>query len=337
MNLATRCSACGTAFRVVRDQLRVSEGWVRCGRCHAVFNASDDLFELDDDAQTTAADDSARRVLDEIEGERRRAQTQPIAPAWTLPAAAAPDLDDEVDESCAVAPPPDDAPAGDRVDEVAPPAPGAFEVLDLGAADDGRPAAIVAWSGQLPQAAIAAPADQSAAVQDDAPAFVRRADRLAFWRSARMRAVLGLGAAVLALALVAQIGQAARDTLAAHWSALTPALAALCGVTGCRVQPLRRIELLSVDSAGLTRIEGAPLYRLQVVLHNRADTALAAPALDLSLEDAQGALLARRVLQGAELGLTSPVIAAGAQLPITLTLAAREHRIAGYHVELFYP
>jgi ribosomal protein L11 methyltransferase len=31
--LATRCSACGTVFRVVQDQLRVSEGWVRCGRC----------------------------------------------------------------------------------------------------------------------------------------------------------------------------------------------------------------------------------------------------------------------------------------------------------------
>ena len=47
MNLATRCPACGTVFRVVRDQLKVSEGWVRCGRCSEVFNAGERLFELE--------------------------------------------------------------------------------------------------------------------------------------------------------------------------------------------------------------------------------------------------------------------------------------------------
>jgi len=46
MSLATRCSTCGTAFRIVQDQLKVSEGWVRCGRCNAVFNALEGLFDL---------------------------------------------------------------------------------------------------------------------------------------------------------------------------------------------------------------------------------------------------------------------------------------------------
>ncbi|MFN5154951.1 MAG: zinc-ribbon domain-containing protein, partial [Betaproteobacteria bacterium] len=46
-SLATRCSACGTVFRVVADQLRVSEGWVRCGRCSQVFNALEGLVDLD--------------------------------------------------------------------------------------------------------------------------------------------------------------------------------------------------------------------------------------------------------------------------------------------------
>ena len=44
MSLVTRCPACGTVFRVVQDQLKVSEGWVRCGRCSEVFNAVDGLF-----------------------------------------------------------------------------------------------------------------------------------------------------------------------------------------------------------------------------------------------------------------------------------------------------
>lgn len=47
MSLATRCPACHTVFRVVQDQLRVSEGWVRCGQCQEVFNALETLFDLD--------------------------------------------------------------------------------------------------------------------------------------------------------------------------------------------------------------------------------------------------------------------------------------------------
>lgn len=54
MSLATRCSACGTAFRVVQDQLKVSEGWVRCGRCGEVFNAIEGLFDLDRDPPAPA-------------------------------------------------------------------------------------------------------------------------------------------------------------------------------------------------------------------------------------------------------------------------------------------
>src|SRR5688572_26524674 len=45
MSLVTRCPACGTTFKVVRDQLRISEGWVRCGRCSEVFDATLDLHE----------------------------------------------------------------------------------------------------------------------------------------------------------------------------------------------------------------------------------------------------------------------------------------------------
>src|SRR4051794_3421525 len=50
MSLATRCDACGTVFRVVQDQLKVSEGWVRCGRCNEVFNALESLFDLERDS-----------------------------------------------------------------------------------------------------------------------------------------------------------------------------------------------------------------------------------------------------------------------------------------------
>ncbi|MBF6631143.1 MAG: zinc-ribbon domain-containing protein [Comamonas sp.] len=43
MSLITRCPSCGTKFRVVADQLRISDGWVRCGRCQEVFDATQAL------------------------------------------------------------------------------------------------------------------------------------------------------------------------------------------------------------------------------------------------------------------------------------------------------
>lgn len=43
MSLITCCPSCGTKFRVVADQLRISDGWVRCGRCQEVFDATQAL------------------------------------------------------------------------------------------------------------------------------------------------------------------------------------------------------------------------------------------------------------------------------------------------------
>ena len=47
MSLVTRCPACTTTFKVVRDQLRISDGWVRCGRCTEVFDATLDLLDTE--------------------------------------------------------------------------------------------------------------------------------------------------------------------------------------------------------------------------------------------------------------------------------------------------
>lgn len=39
MALTARCPACTTLFKLVPDQLKVSDGWVRCGQCGEVFDA----------------------------------------------------------------------------------------------------------------------------------------------------------------------------------------------------------------------------------------------------------------------------------------------------------
>lgn len=43
MSQITTCPSCSTRFRVVADQLRISDGWVRCGQCQEVFDARNHL------------------------------------------------------------------------------------------------------------------------------------------------------------------------------------------------------------------------------------------------------------------------------------------------------
>ena len=45
MALTTRCPHCGTAFKVVPDQLRIRNGLVRCGACSTVFDGRASLVQ----------------------------------------------------------------------------------------------------------------------------------------------------------------------------------------------------------------------------------------------------------------------------------------------------
>lgn len=62
MSLATRCPECGTTFKVVRDQLRISDGWVRCGRCSHVFDGTEHLHDPDAAPVDVAPSETPRTV-----------------------------------------------------------------------------------------------------------------------------------------------------------------------------------------------------------------------------------------------------------------------------------
>ena len=64
MSLITQCPACTTLFKVVQDQLRISEGWVRCGQCDEVFDANAHLQFLGE-AQAAPDDQHKGRPHDE--------------------------------------------------------------------------------------------------------------------------------------------------------------------------------------------------------------------------------------------------------------------------------
>ena len=393
MSLATRCPSCGTVFRVVHDQLRVSEGWVRCGRCNGVFDAAEVLFDIDSGA-AVQLDLGLRGAAATHPDAEPPDHSVPAVGTGAAPAAPPPPLPPAARPSPPPPPPASPRPADQRQEprfDAGPSwaAPGPAEpawssgagprsLADFSARDEpllrapsrhadedadnsgqhdaaddpiiitdhvpgeAPPAAVAlrqpALMAAATAAAVAAPpyADSTAAAQP-LPSFLRTADRTALWRRPAMRAVLGAAVLLLALGLLAQAALLWRDVLAARVPAATPLLQGLCRLAGCSVQPLRRIESLAVDSSALNRLEGSTVYRLQVVLHNRADTAVMMPALDLSLTDGAGKLVSRRVLQVAELGAPQPVLQAGEELPIKVLVSTGEQRIDGYTLELFYP
>ncbi|MET0383661.1 MAG: zinc-ribbon and DUF3426 domain-containing protein [Burkholderiaceae bacterium] len=95
MSLATRCPSCGTIFRVVQDQLKVSEGWVRCGQCHEVFHGIEALFDLGNDpavaARRAARDGMGSAPAPAPPSEAPTASAPPPAPPpWQVPGPPAP-------------------------------------------------------------------------------------------------------------------------------------------------------------------------------------------------------------------------------------------------------
>jgi predicted Zn finger-like uncharacterized protein len=325
MSLATRCFSCGTVFRVVEDQLKVSEGWVRCGRCEEVFNALEALFDLDTEAP-------------------------PPWPGDALPATSVPE-ESPPPPAVATSPAPFDEPAAQVASSYhahgAPPSPHDTAPAQGTQAKQAAPLPLVAESAP-PLAADDTPVRPPAALPpisiapalapiEAAPDFVRQAERDAAWRRPGVRVGMLLLALLFTFALLAQAAVRWRDAFAARWPAAAPVLQALCKLADCRIEALRRVDSLAVDSSGLVKLDGANLYRLSVVLRNRDTARVMLPALDLTLTDAQGQVVARKVLQAADFGVSQTTLGAGAELALQGVLNGGERRLAGYTVEIFYP
>ncbi len=353
--MATRCTACGTVFRVVPDQLRVSEGWVRCGRCSEVFNAAEALLDLDTGSPRGTAADAQRSM---VKFGAARASDTPPAAAAPLPFASA-------SPSFSPSPPPPPPPpppaladfglkpprrrepelSRDQGNLDSAPMPTMDEAVSR-FSEDAAEAVEAAYATDAvdPAAAPAPTADdiraeprKTRAAASATPSFLRQAERAARWRRPRVRAALAATVVVGVAGLTAQLGLEYRDLVAARFPALRPVLQAACQPLNCSVGPAHVIESLVVESSGLVRVEKSSVYRLSVALRNRAALEVALPALELSLTDGQGKLVARRVLSASEFGVNQATLGAGRELQLQATLQAATAPVAGYTIELFYP
>jgi len=279
----TRCPTCQTLFKVVPDQLRISEGWVRCGQCDEVFDASIELLPnpLEETAPPLVIASLTDRPDDEL----------PVAPK----------LEPEGE------PEPEPEPESESESESELPLP------------DPEPERLV----QLSEVS-----------------FLRDATSRPLWRRRLMRVVAIFLSLALLLSLLGQIVFHERDRIAAAEPDLKPGLLAFCKVLNCTLSPMRKIESMVIDSSSFIKIQ-EDSYRLNFVLKNTANTALAAPAIELTLTDSLEQPVLRRVFLAAELGIKADALAAGLEWPVSLALAlsstGSSSQVAGYRLLAFYP
>lgn len=371
MSLATRCTACGTIFRVVQDQLRVSEGWVRCGRCAEVFDAREQLFDLERDAPppwpaAAVGDEATLQQTPDAEEPPHEEEAAPPPTARALPS----------DEEKTWSMPPESEPLEESFATAEALAEPALSSAGAAALHDGEgqrrepywdeppPAAWQSSAAPIepapPSARIAAPDDAAAPVAPlpsaapepanmplppaaqteaaNAPdvSFLRQADKKA--GGARRLLLPGLLALLLTLLLLGQLVWQFRNALQAVLPQSAPLLRSLCDAAGCSLEPWKRIDALEVENSGLTQAGSGNHYKLSVQLRNKAAYPVALPWVDLSLTDGSGAQVLRRMLKPGDFNLGAQASIAGhGEQSLQLVFSTGKLKVSSYQVVIFHP
>jgi len=334
MSMITGCPACGTMFKVVPDQLKISDGWVRCGHCSEVFDANAQMVSpevLRDAGVQPAGNDQPQSTdpppaADPAPAASLELPSMTIAPEAAAPIATPPDAGAAV-----ITEPPADSP---------PPAQDPAPAPTTSAAADPPPATAAAPSRPVILSRASADDDDD----DDPPiedvGFIRKARRRAFWSRPAVRALLVLLALALLALLGAQVIHHERDRVAATYPESQPWLEKACQALGCTLGAPRRIDAIAIDSSTFGKLRG-DTYRLSLTLKNQAQQPVAIPAIELTLTDTQDQPVLRRVLQARELGAADETIASGsewsASAAIAVAAGSSNARIAGYRLLAFYP
>ena len=142
----------------------------------------------------------------------------------------------------------------------------------------------------------------------------------------------GLGVA----ALFIQAALAWHDELLHAVPAVRPVLEVACVMADCRLEPVRRLQALSVEASQLSQL-GGTIYRFTATIRNRSGEELAAPALDLVLTGSDGQVIARKVLRWTDFGLRNRSMAAQQEVSLQTNLNTGTSAVAGFTIELFYP
>ncbi len=348
-------------FRVVPDQLRVSEGWVRCGECDEVFDANAHLrADLDAvvqpkvvverstlvQAPVSVAAPDASTVAAPAPAPVVAPQPEPVMPMAEPEPEPEPELGPELEPEPEVI-----AEAAQRTEPLAPeydaflqarPAashalhdtPARFTLNMSALGDMQDPPLPTSESLRYVQADAPLPATPGHATVADL-SFMRKPRQHTFWEGTAGRRVLGWGSILAAVLLLLQLLVGERERWIAMQPALQPALEGVCHVLGCPLHGFYQIESLMIDSSGFAKVR-ADTYRLSFNLRNAGSLAVAVPALELTLTDSQDQPVLRRVLRASEFSAQQATLAAGADLNVSVPLEV-EGKFSGYRLFAFYP
>jgi predicted Zn finger-like uncharacterized protein len=315
-------------FKVVPDQLRISEGWVRCGQCEEIFDAAAHMQTAEDQVE-----DKGRSGLDVpiMDAAARGSAAAGDELSWTPPAAvSAVSVDFELEDPVF-----EDEPTVGRSNLLPD---GSAYGVDGPAPRPPEPAGTQSTHDGMPEPGDGAPS--RAAPASAAELSFMRSARPSRWHRPLVRATLMVFCLLLMAGLVLQVLVQERDRIAAIEPRAVPLLQELCLHLQCKIGPLRQIESVVIDSSAFSKIR-TDAYRLSMTVKNTAPVDLAMPAVELALTDTLDNALVRRVFQPAELGVKSGVIRATSETQATLVLTVKANgngeRVAGYRLLAFYP
>ncbi len=333
MSLITQCPACGTLFKVVADQLKISEGWVRCGQCREVFDAPAQMVSSPVSAPQTVVPNP---VPDPVH-DAPEPVTEPMNGAAEL-------VSDSQASVASHEPHGQDFATSDWINSVNPPAPRQRVETEADHPPSLLPQDLtdeeLAYLGMAPN-----PPRTPAAPAAATPSFIRQAQRAQRWRSPWVRVGLGVLGLLLIVALGLQVAVQERNRIAALQPRALPYLQDICRVVGCAVTALKQIESVVVDASGFNKLRSDgknDTYKFTVNLKNTSALSLAVPYIELSLNDLQDQPVLRRVLNPADLGASQFVLAPSGEFVGSSTIQIDNTqlagtRIAGYKVWAFYP
>jgi predicted Zn finger-like uncharacterized protein len=330
MSFRTTCPHCASIFRLGQDQLDAAQGWAQCGVCGAAFDARTSLCMEDGSPLPQAAEPVATPLP----------QENAPAEADMAPAIAADDESATPADAEDITP--SVMPVGITQRE---------EPLDLPSIiiidpymevpDDPGPLPVIRSTAPVLPPRTAAPAPTPAtrieyATATPGPARISRAAK-----RQRKPWVWLLFSLVLLVALLAQAAWFLRDTLVSRFPAVRPGFEQACAVLGCSLSLPHDASLMRILGSDLQAEPGnARQLRLNLTLGNRAPHPQAWPMLVLTLTDSRDRPQSRRSFAPSEY-LADPArvaagIAAGSEIPLTLSLTTRDLKLAGYHLELSY-
>lgn len=299
MSLITCCPACQTMFQVSGEDLRVSDGWVRCGHCDGVFDASAHLQVVPVQSEAFASSEPGPLTAPDrpLDNSLESSGAWPASGAQSSSPQAAQGTPGRSDQA---APAYSAAPALDTA--LPDPEPiGFFRSVTSGdstsSATSQDASARPEWLSEsaVPSTSVLRQEDLSARQDGRALEYLpSRTPR----RSARRVWVWGCVLLLLAAAVLGWLRHE-RQALVQRMPSLLGAVEQLCQLSACEVQAPRLLQAILIEGAVLEEA-GPAQYKVQLILRNNGPVALAMPALDVSLTGLQGEVLVRHTVLPAE-------------------------------------